>query len=75
MQKRTNLFIFVFICSLIWFRLFKESSSETSNLELLLVSLLYFICCMPLLLFLGTQKKNIPFVPIFTIFYFVNFGL
>lgn len=75
MQKRLNLMVFSFISLIVWLRLLKEGVGTVSNLELTLASVLYFVCLIPLLSFLVKKIKNVPYVPIFAIFYFINFGL
>jgi hypothetical protein len=75
MQKRKGLLSSAFLFFLIWLMLVKLAEAKVFTTELELASIIYLICCIPSLIYFASVKKNIPYLPIFSIFYFAYFGL
>lgn len=75
MEKKQGLMGIIFIVLVIWLILFRQGVGIVPQQELLLASLIYFICSMPLIIFLYKQRRYVPYMPVFSIFFFVNFSL
>lgn len=75
MQRRIIFIIFIFL--LIWVVLFSQArlQGEASAIELMLASIIFFICAIPTIIYFSRQEKSLPFLPFFSIFYFIYFGL
>jgi len=73
-KKRRALFLILAIL-IGWFILYNQGKDEAQTQELIFASLIYFLCFLPLVIYFLSGEENIPYVPIFGLFYFIYFGL
>jgi hypothetical protein len=75
MRDKKNIVSLIFIILGIWAFLVRKGISQASRDELILASLIYFFCCLPLMLYFGNKETNIPYVPFFGVVFFCYFGI
>ena len=75
MRDKKNIVSLIFIILGIWAFLVKKGISQASRDELILASLIYFFCCLPLMLYFRNKETNIPYVPFFGVVFFCYFGI
>ncbi|MDD5449790.1 MAG: hypothetical protein PHO42_04240 [Candidatus Omnitrophica bacterium] len=75
-QKRKRWFILA-VVFILWLGIVNSNSSQTkaSYQELLIATAIYFVCCLPTVIYIWRLEKTLPYLPVFGIFYFGYFGL
>jgi hypothetical protein len=58
-----------------WFALINLEKEKASSIEVCLASVIYFVCCIPVLISFGRSKKAIPYLPVLGIIYFIFYSL
>ncbi len=74
MQSRKGLFTLALALGAIWLVLFNLGQTKASTTEQIFASTIYLMSSIPLLIYFGRSEKNIPYMPVFGVFYFVYFG-
>lgn len=74
MQRRRGLLIISSALLVAWLAFLNLGEIKASTTEQALASAIYFISCIPLLVYFVRLERNIPYLPIFGIFYFIYFG-
>lgn len=65
----------IFVLILAWLVLWYRKPVEASRLELFLASIIYCFCSIPVILYFANPRPVLPFLPVFSIVYFVYYGL
>ena len=73
-KSKDYLFILLGIIT-IWFGLLLYNQNAAPTQTILLASIIYFLCCLPTVIYFYSKDSTIPYLPFFGIFYFVYFGL
>jgi hypothetical protein len=74
MYRTKKLFSLCILLFFVWVVLIRLGEKKASTPELTLATIIYFVCCLPFLIYFGRSEKNIPYLPLLGIFYFVYFG-
>ncbi|MCM8792435.1 MAG: hypothetical protein NC826_04795 [Candidatus Omnitrophica bacterium] len=77
-MKKGVVFFIIFGAIILWIYLFNQSQrldEKPLPLELTLASLIYIISIIPTVIYFFRKEENLPFLPAFSIVYFIYFGL
>lgn len=75
MQKKRGIFGLIILIFFIWLALINLGKEKAPEYELILASAIYFVCCIPVLIYFARSERNIPYLPLFGVVYFTHFGL
>jgi len=73
MRGRAWLFLMAMLGA--WGYLWFTRPKEAPNIEVVIASILYLLCCIPFLIYIFSSEQTIPYLPIFSLFYFSYYGM